>query len=302
MRIPGVILERSRAQELYQEIRSRRIDPGLMEVEDPERSLNEFSAKVVPIPPHGTKRIEMEYTQELDTVGGETRFSLPLAPNRYHKQWADKFSMVVRFEDTRGLESISVERPNWEFRGRKVGETAAVSEFQTVKAELSSDVDVTFRRMGVGVGLDFRAYRDPLTDRDRQKRTIHGFSDKSEDGYFSARGASTHARKAQFLPGAEIWSETRKEAVALFQSLLGELAADLPFQQGDLQILNSHVTLHTRRPYEDWDDQAKKRHLFRLWLKNDDLRPVPQKVRENFSGIEVEGFSPRAPLEAEEAA
>jgi hypothetical protein len=123
-----------------------------------------------------------------------------------------------------------------------------------------------------------------------------------EDGYFSARGASTHARKAQFLPGAEPWSETRKEAVALFQSLVGELAADLPFQQGDLQILNSHVTLHTRRPYEDWDDPAKKRHLFRLWIRNEDLRPVPRKVRENFSGIEVEGFAPRAPLEAEEAA
>ena len=120
------------------------------------------------------------------------------------------------------------------------------------------------------------------------------------DGFFSARGASTHARKAQFLPGAEIWSELRQEAVSLYQKLVPDLAADLPFEQGDLQILNSHVTLHSRRPYEDWEETDKKRHLLRLWLNNVALRPVPEIVRENLMGIEVDGFVPKAPLDAED--
>ncbi|MBT5456968.1 MAG: TauD/TfdA family dioxygenase, partial [Rhodospirillaceae bacterium] len=111
-----------------------------------------------------------------------------------------------------------------------------------------------------------------------------------------------HARKAQDLPGAEKWSDLRNQAVALFQELTHELAADLPFEQGDLQILNSHVTLHSRRPYEEWPEAERKRHLFRLWLRNDDLRPVPNEVRDNLMGIEVDGFAPRAPLDAEEAA
>ena len=123
-----------------------------------------------------------------------------------------------------------------------------------------------------------------------------------EDGYFSARGASTHARKAQDLPGAEKWSDLRNDAVAMFQQLTQELAADLPFEQGDLQILNSHVTLHSRRPYEDWDEMERKRHLFRLWIRNDDLRPLPKQVRDNLLGIEVDGFTPVAPLDASEAA
>jgi hypothetical protein len=122
------------------------------------------------------------------------------------------------------------------------------------------------------------------------------------DGQFSARGASTHARKAQDLPGVEKWSDLRNQAVALFQELTQELAADLPFEQGDLQILNSHVTLHSRRPYEEWPEIERKRHLFRLWLRNDDLRALPQDVRDNLLGIEVDGFAPRAPLDAEEAA
>lgn len=123
-----------------------------------------------------------------------------------------------------------------------------------------------------------------------------------EDGQFSARGASTHARKAQDLPGAEKWSELRNQAVALFQELTQELAADLPFEQGDLQILNSHVTLHSRRPYEEWPEADRKRHLFRLWIRNDDLRALPQLVRDNLLGIEIDGFTPHAPLDAEEAA
>ncbi|MDA1326585.1 MAG: TauD/TfdA family dioxygenase [Proteobacteria bacterium] len=122
------------------------------------------------------------------------------------------------------------------------------------------------------------------------------------DGILSVRGASTHARKAQDLPGAERWSATRKAAVDLFQQLSQELAADLPFEPGDLQILNSHVTVHSRRPYEDWDDPAKKRHLFRLWLRNDDLRPVADLVRRNYSGIEIDGFVPNVPMDAGQAA
>ena len=123
-----------------------------------------------------------------------------------------------------------------------------------------------------------------------------------DEGFFSARGASTHARKAQDLPGAEKWSELRNQAVDLFQELTQELAADLPFEQGDLQILNSHVTLHSRRPYEDWEEMERKRHLFRLWIRNDDLRPLPRQVRDNLLGIEVDGFVPRVTLDAAEAA
>ena len=110
------------------------------------------------------------------------------------------------------------------------------------------------------------------------------------------------ARYENPKPGAEKWNHLRIQAVALYQKLVNELAADLPFEQGDLQILNSHVTLHSRQPYEDWGEATRKRHLLRLWLRNDDLRPVPKNVRANLMGIEVDGFEPSAPVDAEEAA
>jgi hypothetical protein len=119
------------------------------------------------------------------------------------------------------------------------------------------------------------------------------------EGYFSGRGISTHIMKAQRLPGVPPFTAKQKEAIDMFRALTQELAVDVPFEQGDFQVLSNHVMLHSRRPFVDWDDFAEKRHLLRLWIQNPGCRPVPELVRENFRGIEVAGFTPKAPLEAD---
>jgi hypothetical protein len=122
------------------------------------------------------------------------------------------------------------------------------------------------------------------------------------DGYFSARGVSAHVMKAQGLPGVPPFTEAQKEAVALFQSLAQEMTVDIPFEAGDFQILCNHVMLHSRHAFDDWPSLEDKRHLYRLWLSNPLVRPIPKLVREGFEGIEVSGFTPQAPLEPEEEA
>ena len=119
------------------------------------------------------------------------------------------------------------------------------------------------------------------------------------DGYFSARGVSAHVMKAQGLPGVPPFTAAQKEAIDLFRALAQEMTVDVPFQAGDFQIRSNHVMLHSRRAFDDWTDQAEKRHLYRLWLSNPSVRPIPKLVREGFEGIEVAGFTPQAPLEPE---
>src|SRR5579864_9543467 len=68
-RIPGVILERRRAQEIYKELKWQSIDPGLLQMgertaEEARRSAV-FSARIVPIPAFGTKRVEIEYHETI---------------------------------------------------------------------------------------------------------------------------------------------------------------------------------------------------------------------------------------------
>lgn len=117
------------------------------------------------------------------------------------------------------------------------------------------------------------------------------------EGYFSARGLSSYVLKAQRLPGVAPFSEAQKEAIALFRKTVSECAVDLDFRPGDIQLLHNHVVLHSRSAYEDWPEPTRKRHLLRLWLRDRAGRPLPDTVRENFIGVEVEGTIHTAPLD-----
>jgi len=50
-------------------------------------------------------------------------------------------------------------------------------------------------------------------------------------------------------------------------------AADLwyeaPLQRGQIQYLNNHEIGHYRSSFEDYDDPERKRHLYRLWHREE---------------------------------
>lgn len=58
------------------------------------------------------------------------------------------------------------------------------------------------------------------------------------------------------------------EALDLLDELVAsdELCYSMQLAQGDLQLLNNHVTLHSRTEFEDFEEPERKRHLLRLWL------------------------------------
>ena len=45
-----------------------------------------------------------------------------------------------------------------------------------------------------------------------------------------------------------------------------ELALDMQFKPGDIQLLSNHTILHSRSAYRDDPDPRHRRHLLRLWL------------------------------------
>ena len=56
-RIPGVMIEKKRANEIYTQIKQAEIDPGILQQTDENESGSAFSAKVFPIDPFGSKRL-----------------------------------------------------------------------------------------------------------------------------------------------------------------------------------------------------------------------------------------------------
>jgi Ca-activated chloride channel family protein len=111
VRIPGVILERKRAEELYQDIRLQSIDPGLLQLgedSDAGRRSSVFTAKIVPIPAFGTKRIEMEYHQRLPLEDLLSYLSVPLKPEVYRQQSVGRLQINVSVSAGHAIEAFEV--------------------------------------------------------------------------------------------------------------------------------------------------------------------------------------------------
>jgi hypothetical protein len=82
---------------------------------------------------------------------------------------------------------------------------------------------------------------------------------------------------AQRIEGVPQLSATRWAALKAFDEVLRrpDLMYQMWLQPGDIQLLNSHVTLHSRTEFEDHDDPTRKRTLFRLWLAPPDSPRLP---------------------------
>ncbi|MEE8332353.1 MAG: TauD/TfdA family dioxygenase, partial [Alphaproteobacteria bacterium] len=115
------------------------------------------------------------------------------------------------------------------------------------------------------------------------------------NGYFTAKGVSSHILKSQAVPGVPKYSARRLEAFERFREIAEQFSVRVDVQPGDINILHNHVVLHSRDSFEDWPEPERKRHLYRLWI-NDGVasRPMPGIFRENIQGIRVDGVRPRA--------
>lgn len=112
-RIPGVILEKQRARSIYRELTRQKIDPGLLQQgEEEDQTPGEdssstsrpsggalFSVTVAPIPALATKRLELQFQQEVPFIGGVGEFRLVLRPPDGEAPVARSLSVNIHLED-----------------------------------------------------------------------------------------------------------------------------------------------------------------------------------------------------------
>ena len=82
-------------------------------------------------------------------------------------------------------------------------------------------------------------------------------------------------------------SPEQTEVLDLFDQLMpsDRLCYSMELEQGDLQLLNNYVTLHSRTPFEDFEDPDQKRHLLRLWLSVPSSQPLPPQWEEYYGDV-----------------
>ena len=119
-----------------------------------------------------------------------------------------------------------------------------------------------------------------------------------KNGKFSCRYIKTHITSAQ-EDYPELPRLTLEEKAAM---MLIDLLAISPrfhmsmmFEPGDIQLLNNHITMHSRTAFEDHDEPERKRHLLRMWLampNTRDLDPGMAPIYQDQSGGAVRGGFP----------
>jgi len=71
-----------------------------------------------------------------------------------------------------------------------------------------------------------------------------------------------------------------------------ELMLSMDFQEGDIQLLNNHTTLHARTGFEDYDEPGRQRHLLRMWIAVPDAyrRPLADTLADRYGWVQRGGI------------
>jgi Ca-activated chloride channel family protein len=243
-RIPGVILERKRAEELYESIKAQSIDPGLLQQgeygADEARRSAVFSAKVVPIPGHGFKRVEVEYHERIAVENLRSRFAIPLRPDAYRAQQAGRLRVNLTLASEHAIRDFRV-----------VGDTYAA----TTGPRAANRVELTFEGNDVLFDEDFAVewalddaasdslevltYRDPST-RTPSPDTVSPEPAEPVAGFFQASALLSSSQPATVDATAAGLS---KQIIVLFDNSLS-----MQWEKLDRAYLALETVLHGLRP------------------------------------------------------
>lgn len=151
-RIPGVILERRRAGEIYQQAKAQAIDPGLLQMGErtaddtagPARSSQLFTARIVPIPRFGTKRIEIEYQHPVPVERYRSEFVVPLKPDVYGVQTAGHLTIQFELRSAHAIDDFAAVSKLYPLQIRERTPNLIKAEFFGSNVELKEDLAVGY--------------------------------------------------------------------------------------------------------------------------------------------------------------
>jgi hypothetical protein len=117
----------------------------------------------------------------------------------------------------------------------------------------------------------------------------------NNNGYISSRFASRNYHESCSRFGTEYSMTDRQgEALDVVQGIANrpELRLSMRMEDGDIQLLNNHVTMHGRDAFEDHKNTDRQRHLLRMWigLPEDQRRPLSSAIDGRYALVKSGGI------------
>jgi Ca-activated chloride channel family protein len=246
-RIPGVILERKRAEEIYDALKWQAIDPGLLQMgergaEEARRSAV-FSAHIVPIPAYTTKRIEIEYHEALPVENLESYFAVPLHPDAYQAQTAAHLSIDFELHSPHTVREFQVMGQTFPLKITERGPHAVKATFEANQILFKEDLAVRYAfNEAMTDALEVLTYRNPHPQQPDAADTAPPQTNVIEPGFFEA--------SALIAPHASTPTSEGKVSAAAPRTLLVLFDTSLSMQWEKLEqsYRAMEALLHTLRP------------------------------------------------------
>jgi len=190
-RIPGVILERKRAEEIYNALKWQSIDPGLLQMgergaEEARRS-QVFSAHIVPIPAFGTKRLEIEYHETLPVENLQSFFAVPLHPDAYQAQAAAHLDIHFELHTQHAIRDFQVIGQTFPLKITERGPNLVKATLEASNALFKEDFAVRYAfDEAKADSVEVLTYRNPRPRQPDAADTAPPPPNTSEPGFFQA--------------------------------------------------------------------------------------------------------------------
>lgn len=223
VRIPAVILERKRAGEIYNELKQQAIDPGLLQMgergaEEAKRSAI-FSARIVPIPAFGTKRLEFEYHETIPVENLKSYFAIPLRPDAYQAQVAHHLKINFELRSAHALTNFQAAMKAYPLRPDQNTPHLVKGSFEGENINLAEDFVATFNLDKSGADtVAVSTQRQPVTGQPSPTEMVP-IRSTNDPGFFAAEALLGFGPKNS-QGNAAAHPEGKKIVVILFDTSL----------------------------------------------------------------------------------
>jgi len=111
---------------------------------------------------------------------------------------------------------------------------------------------------------------------------------EEESGNLFCNWNRNRVQSAQNIEGVPELSKLQKETMDFLDEILTrpELMYTMYLEPGDMQIINNYRMFHSRTGYLDYENDLKKRCLYRLWLSPPDSIKLPESWKDFYRSVE----------------
>jgi len=189
-RLPAVILERKRAEDIYTQLKQQAVDPGLLQMgergaEEAKRT-SVFSARIVPIPAYGTKRLEIEYHESIPVENLKSYFAIPLHPDAYQAQAARHLRIHFELHSAHSISNFQAPATTFPLRIAQKSAHVVEGDFEAENVNLAEDFVATFDLdPSASDKLQVLTYRNPVSEQPSPTETAP-VRNTNEPGFFEA--------------------------------------------------------------------------------------------------------------------